>query len=263
MCEFILITGYMGCGKSTVSEILRDKSYYVLDMDSTIKQMYYKDNGTKNILCQVFGNEAVKDYDKNENTCPPNMEYLRQEMFKPENTEKRKLLMHRILNERLHPIIFFEKYDDIYNKPIVFVEAALTESIAEFINVFKVKHIINIQCADHIRRQRLHGRGMTDEDIDNRSRLQHWPVLPYGIKTHIITNYGTADDLALQVDYLLNDKNFIFSTTRLELFKDWLHYIPTYAVDNAICSAFKTSKGCKNCPFPCKEWLEKKDKNDK
>jgi dephospho-CoA kinase len=253
----------MGCGKSTVSEILRNKLYYVLDMDSTIKQMYYKDNGTKNILCQVFGNEAVKDYDKNENTCPPNMEYLRQEMFKPENTEKRKLLMHRILTERLDPIIFFEKYDDIYNKPIVFVEAALTESIAEFIDVFKVKHIINIQCADHIRRQRLHGRGMTDEDIDNRSRLQHWPVLPYGIKTHIITNDGSADDLALQVDYLLGDKNFIYDTTRLELFKYWLHYIPTYAVDNAICGAFKTSKGCKNCPFPCKEWLNKKDKNDK
>ena len=253
----------MGCGKSTVSEILRDKLYYVLDMDSTIKYLYNKDIGTKDLLCQVFGHNALKPYDKDLKTCLPNMEYLQQEMFKPENAEKRKLLMHRILNERLHPGIFFEGYDDIHRRPIVFVEAALTESVAEFIDVFDVKHVINVQCADHLRRQRLHDRGMSDEDIDTRSRLQSWPVLPNSVITHTVTNDQSIDVLRMQIDTLLGDKNFIYDTTRLELFKDWLRYIPTYAVDNAICSAFKTSKGCKNCPFPCKEWLNKKDKNDK
>ena len=84
MTQFVLITGYMGCGKSTVSNILRDKSFYVLDMDSTIKFLYYKDLGTKDILCQIFGHNAFKPYDENLKTCPPNMEYLRQEMFKSE-----------------------------------------------------------------------------------------------------------------------------------------------------------------------------------
>lgn len=263
MCEFILITGYMGCGKSTVSEILRDKSHYVLDMDSMIKYLYNKDVGTKDLLCQVFGHNALKPYDKELRTCMPNMEYLQQEMFKPENAEKRKLLMHRILNERLHPGIFFEGYDNIRRKPIVFVEAALTESVAEFIDIFRVKHVINVQCADHLRRQRLHDRGMSDEDIDTRSRLQSWPVLPSSVITHSITNDQSIDVLRMQIDTLLGDKNFIYDTTRLEFFKEVLPRIPTYAVNNAICSAFKTSKGCINCPFPCKEWLEKKDKNDK
>ena len=53
------ITGDIGAGKSTVVDLLRQKSYQVLNADQLVHSLYEQDNGLKNSIKDIFGERSL------------------------------------------------------------------------------------------------------------------------------------------------------------------------------------------------------------
>ena len=106
------ITGSIGCGKTTISNILREYGYLVYDIDAWCRELYYKDN---------FLDIIKKNFPESFENGVFNKRILRTEVFN--NIDKLKLL------EKLtHPYLTMKLLDSIsdYNgRDIVFTDVAL------------------------------------------------------------------------------------------------------------------------------------------
>lgn len=106
------ITGSIGCGKTTISNILRKNGFLVYDIDKWVKYLYYK----KDFL-EVIKEKFPEAFEKGEF----NKKSLRKIVF--DNPKKLKILeslIHPFLTQKLRKIIRTSK-----NKGLVFVDIAL------------------------------------------------------------------------------------------------------------------------------------------
>lgn len=107
------ITGSIGCGKTTISDVLREQGFLVYDIDKWVKLLYFKNDFlavVRNYFPQAFS--ADGEFNK---------KVLRNLVFN--NPDKLKLLenlIHPFLTKRLKKIIRKNKNDGL-----VFVDAAL------------------------------------------------------------------------------------------------------------------------------------------
>lgn len=94
---FTAITGSIGCGKTTISDILRRFGYLVYDADKWVKHLYYRKDFLKIIRAefpQVFDGEFF------------NKRKLRTFVFdNPERLKKLEMLIHPFLTKKLRKII--------------------------------------------------------------------------------------------------------------------------------------------------------------
>lgn len=110
--KFVAITGSIGCGKTTISNILRAQGYLVYDIDKWVKLLYYKErflDVVQQNFPQVFSNGIF------------NKRELRTLVFN--NPNELKILegiIHPILHKKLRKIIRKSK-----NSGVVFVDVAL------------------------------------------------------------------------------------------------------------------------------------------
>lgn len=110
--EFVAITGSIGCGKTTISNILREQGYLVYDIDKWVRYLYYKKEFLdiiKKHFSEVFEDNIF------------NKRKLRTLVF--DNPQKLKVLegiIHPILRQNLKKIIRKNK-----NQGLVFVDVAL------------------------------------------------------------------------------------------------------------------------------------------
>lgn len=109
---FTAITGSIGCGKTTISDILRKFGYLVYDADKWVKHLYYRKDFLKMIRAefpQVFDGEV---FDKRK---------LRTFVFdNPEKLKELEMLIHPFLTRKLRKIIRKNN-----NEGIVFFDVAL------------------------------------------------------------------------------------------------------------------------------------------
>lgn len=109
---FTAITGSIGCGKTTISDILRRFGYLVYDTDKWVKHLYYRKDFLKIIRAefpQVFDGEFF------------NKRKLRTFVFdNPERLKKLEMLIHPFLTKKLRKIIRKNN-----NVGIVFFDVAL------------------------------------------------------------------------------------------------------------------------------------------
>lgn len=109
---FTAITGSIGCGKTTISDILRKFGYLVYDADKWVKHLYYRKDFLKMIRAefpQVFDGEV---FDKRK---------LRTFVFdNPERLKELEMLIHPFLTRKLRKIIRKNN-----NEGIVFFDVAL------------------------------------------------------------------------------------------------------------------------------------------
>lgn len=109
----IAITGSIGCGKTTIAQILRNLGFVTFDTDKWVKNIYYKKeflDKLKNVFPEVFDNNIL---DKKK---------LRNIVFNNKNKlEKLDLLIYPYLNKKIRKTVI----DDVKNNEIVFFEVPL------------------------------------------------------------------------------------------------------------------------------------------
>ena len=156
----VAVTGGIGCGKSSVLEILKNSSFEILDTDKIVHQILCENLDLKNKITDEFGEQCLSskgDIDR---------EALGKKIFKSE--EKR-----NVLNSLIHPIVRKKILDWMtYCENKDFITAVeiplLFECGWEKLNW---NCIMSIDADINIVKARLLQRGLSKDDIDLRFSL--------------------------------------------------------------------------------------------
>lgn len=151
------ITGSIGCGKTTIANVLRKQGYLVYDVDKWVKCLYYKKNFLNIIykyFPQVFENGVL------------NKRMLRQIVF--DDNAKLKILeglIHPLLKQKLKNIVSRNKSDRI-----VFVDVALLFEMGldKFFNYV----ILADLCYEKQKERVIKRDNISAEDFDKINKLQ-------------------------------------------------------------------------------------------
>ncbi|MEM9399215.1 MAG: dephospho-CoA kinase [Verrucomicrobiota bacterium] len=195
------LTGGIGSGKTTVSNLLAEAGWHVIDTDRIAREMcVIGHEGYKNVV-DAFGTMILN------NNRSINRAVLGRIIF--ETPEKRKLL-----NSILHPLIRAEWHsqlnrhkDESPSIPAVVVIPLLYETGAE--QVFD--SVVCVACSREIQMSRLKERGLTSEDAILRIQTQHSMEDKMKQSQFVLWNNGNLGLLKQQVNRF---KNVWISKTR-------------------------------------------------
>lgn len=186
------LTGNIGCGKSSLSKILKDNSLDIIDAD-IISREIMSNNKLLEEVFQVFG-EDVKDKDGNLN---------RKKLASIVFSDDKKLIA---LNDITHPAIKNEikrRIKDIENKGrnIVIVDAALLIE-GKFLDL--IDKLIVITCDEKEQLNRVMDRDNSNMDEAlNRisSQMSQDEKVKFG--DYIIDNSGSLEELNYKANNLI------------------------------------------------------------
>lgn len=198
-CKIIGLTGGIATGKSTVTKIIRENGYKVIDADKIAKDIVEKDKPAYNEVVEKFG-EKILEKDKS-----INRKKLGNIIFKDR-------LLREELNNILHPYIFKEIKDMIIkhsqNNEYIFVDIPL---LIEEIDKFKEYEI----CFDEIwlvyidektQLSRLMKRDLIGEERGiAKIRSQMSIDLKKRYATKIIDNRGDLKTLKKQMNKIMDE----------------------------------------------------------
>lgn len=198
-CKIIGLTGGIATGKSTVTKIIRENGYKVIDADKIAKDIVEKDKPAYNEVVEKFG-EKILEKDKS-----INRKKLGNIIFKDR-------LLREELNNILHPYIFKEIKDMIIkhsqNNEYIFVDIPL---LIEEIDKFKEYEI----CFDEIwlvyidektQLSRLMKRDLIGEERGiEKIRSQMSIDLKKRYATKIIDNRGDLKTLKKQINKIMDE----------------------------------------------------------
>ncbi|MFP5493395.1 dephospho-CoA kinase [Parvimonas sp. G1641] len=154
--KYIIITGQIASGKSSISELIkkRNNNYLVLDADDQIKELYKRGAELYKVLVNEFGVSIL-----NEKGNISKAKLRRTVFLNDENREK--------LNELTHPVILKNMVSLAKESEadVVFLQIPLlNESINILKKLVNIDEIWNITASDEVRFNRLMSRkGMTEE----------------------------------------------------------------------------------------------------
>ena len=154
------ITGGIGSGKSTVSNIIKNAGYTVLDADSIAKDLMSSDHNVKELIKQEFGDESYLE-------GKLNISFLSSSVFNSvENVRKINGIVHTSVISRIEELINIDRKKN----NITFVEAALIfESDMDDI----LDHVLLVTASKDIRIKRIMERdSLTEEEIRKRMQYQ-------------------------------------------------------------------------------------------
>lgn len=198
-CKIIGLTGGIATGKSTVTKIIKENGYKVIDADKIAKDIVEKDKPAYNEVVEKFG-EKILEKDKS-----INRKKLGNIIFKDR-------LLREELNNILHPYIFKEIKDMIIkhsqNNEYIFVDIPL---LIEEIDKFKEYEI----CFDEIwlvyidektQLSRLMKRDLIGEERGiEKIRSQMSIDLKKRYATKIIDNRGDLKTLKKQMNKIMDE----------------------------------------------------------
>ena len=170
------ITGSIGCGKTTLSDILRGQGYLVYDIDKWVKYLYYNKNFLEVIkqnFPEVFDNNAF------------NKRKLRDIVFSnPKKLKVLENLIHPFLEQRMRKII-----RESNNNGLVFVDIALLFEM-EWDKYFDF--IILADVDKQTQKERVMKRdNISAEDFDKIDKIQ-MPMEDKREKVDFIINTGVS-----------------------------------------------------------------------
>jgi dephospho-CoA kinase len=182
------ITGILGSGKTTVSNLLRRAGYSVIDLDSLAKEVIEREDVRKEIgdsLGAGFLRDGRVDVEK-----------LREAAFREKELLKG-------LEEIIHPRVRAELFERIglqreagavvVDAPLL-IERGLHRSLDRIVVVSAERNNIL---------GRLKLRGMTDDDVERRLQFQISLAEKEKMADHVVRNDGTRGDLEREVEVLL------------------------------------------------------------
>ena len=178
------LTGNIGCGKSSLSNIFINEGINIVDADIIARQIY-NDEKLLNKVYETFGTDI-----KNEDGSL-NRKALGRIVF----SDDEKLVQ---LNKLTHPVIRQRVSDQIdeykrQNKEIVILDAALLVE-SDYLNF--IDKLLVVTCEENIQIERIKKRDncSTEEALSRiKSQMNQEEKVKYA--DYIIDNSGTIDDL--------------------------------------------------------------------
>ena len=156
----LAVTGNMGCGKTTICEMLISQGIPVYFSDNRAKELMNQDQSLIQYIQERFGKESY---------CNGllNRKWLSERVFKDS-----KVLNE--LNSLVHPIVHkdYLEWVNQHSHKVVAYESAI---VLEHGNEGKFDVIILVSCPERLRLERIKIRdGLTQDEIQSRTRFQ-WP----------------------------------------------------------------------------------------
>lgn len=198
MGKVIGLTGGIGTGKSTVSELLAAHGFKIVDADVASREAVKKGSDGLQQVKQVFGEEAVDDNGE------MNRKYIGEIVFN--DAEKRKEL-----NQIVHPIVreimenqkeeyLSEGYNVIMDIPLLF-ENNLQDTVDETWLVYASESIQveRLMERNDLSQEEAKARVYSQISIDKKQRMAD----------HVIDNRGTLLELKQNLEQLLMDEGYI------------------------------------------------------
>jgi len=196
------ITGLIGAGKTTVSRMVFEAGYPVLDADAEVHRLYARDEVLRKAIAREFGREALTP-------DGVNRAYLAQRVF----TDAAELAK---LESLVHPTLFrtlMEKGLHLRTvlrpaPPALFIDAALLYKWSFFIG--QLSQVWVVEAPEELRIHRLIQRGLSEQDARNRIEMQRsFPAIT-GENVIRIANDGEIDAFRAKVSRLLGDLRACF-----------------------------------------------------
>ncbi len=178
------LTGNIGCGKSSLSQIFADKNIKIIDADIIAREIY-NDKKLLNRVYELFG-EGIKNEDGSLN---------RKALGKIVFNDDEKLIK---LNELTHPVVrenVKSKIDEYknQNEDTLILDAALLIE-ANYLDL--VDKLLVVTCREDVQIERIKKRdNCSREDALSRIKSQMKQEEKVKYADYIIDNSGTIDDL--------------------------------------------------------------------
>lgn len=194
MAKVIGLTGGIATGKSTVSRILKDKGFCIVDADVASRKAVEKGSVGLQQVKEVFGEDAIIDGEMNR-------QYVGSIVFKD-------LTMREKLNNIIHPIVRTimdeEKEEALsHGKNVIMDIPLLFENKLQ--NTVDETWLVYTDQETQI--QRLKERNqLSDEEAEARIQSQIPIDEKKSLADCIIDNNGSLEDLHQNIDDLLNSK---------------------------------------------------------
>ena len=183
------ITGSIACGKSTVSNYLRDKGYTIIDADK-IGHIALTSEDVKRKLAEKFGDEIIENNEISR-------EKLGKLVFGNEDNLK-------ILNSIIHPKIkklILKLQDEHKDEQFVFLDIALLYE-AKFVDL--VEKVIVVYVNEKVQIERLMSRNsLSKEEALSRIKSQMSAEEKAALSDYSIDNSDTIENTYQQIDEIL------------------------------------------------------------
>lgn len=187
----IAITGSIGSGKSTVSQYLRSRGFYVADSDAIVKDLYQQDATVKAKFVEWFGESIILNGEVDKRR-------LKQLFLEDQHNRKKvETYVHQRVKERL-----FDFMDQHSESAVVFCEVPLLFEVNwqhEFDETWLV-----VTSRDVLIKRLQSYRGMSLEAIEHMLMWQMSVEEKIARADVVIENQGSLERLYELVDQLVN-----------------------------------------------------------
>jgi dephospho-CoA kinase len=183
------ITGIIGSGKTTASNILKQKGFTVIDLDRLAKKAIALKEVQEDII-ERLGKKYVKDGN-------PVIEKLRDAVFMDSDAL-------RELESIIHPRVGDELWKEVDRQrgagtEVVIVDGPLLYETDLHKNLDRV---VVVSAKTNKIKERLKARGMSEKDMERRTTLQIPLEKKEEMADFVIFNNGTKKDLEREVEML-------------------------------------------------------------
>lgn len=184
------ITGKIGSGKSTLSEIARTHGIKVLEADSIAKEVMNTDPDVRAKIISVFGDEVYSEH-------TINRPYLASKIFTDESLRLK-------LEEIVHPVtleVFEKEFSATKPGQIIGLESAILFQ-TELDEIFDA--VILVEAKDEVVISRMETAGkFTSQDIANRLAQQEYRKEWKDDADFVITNDGSKEEFITRCKALI------------------------------------------------------------
>ena len=184
----VALTGGIGSGKSTVSEILEELGAYVIDSDQLARDVIERGSPGYESVLASFGDEILVDGEIDRNK-------LGSIVFKDPASRLK-------LESIIHPLVRDAAEKLARNLPAGSVVINQIPLLVETDGAKRFDYVITVSADEELRRSRLIKRGMKDYEITHRLAAQVNDAARENVAHFVLTNNGTIDDLRRGVEAL-------------------------------------------------------------
>ncbi len=186
------ITGGIGSGKSTVSKLIENAGYTVLNADDIAKQIMVEDESVRELIISKFGYDSYSNRELNTN-------HIASVAFSSiENVNTLNSIVHPPMVAKINELL----NEDLKKNKISFVEAALIYE-AEVDSI--LDHVLLVTADEDVRINRIKERNkLSEEEIKNRMKFQMPENEKENLADFTIKNNSTILELEMKTKMFLS-----------------------------------------------------------